>query len=37
MPNKAAQGYHYDKSTETLTPKDVPDAMKRGIGSRFIR
>lgn len=29
MPNKAAQGYHYDKSTETLTPKEVPDAMKK--------
>lgn len=23
------QGYHYDKSTETLTLKEVPDAMKK--------
>ncbi len=29
MPNKAAQGYQNDNSTETLTPKEVPDAMKK--------
>lgn len=29
IPNKAAQGYHYDKATETLTEKDVPEAMKK--------
>lgn len=29
IPNKSAQGYHYDKATETLTEKDVPEAMKK--------
>ena len=29
IPNKAAQGYHYDKDTETLTPKAVPETMKK--------
>ncbi|MBF0751690.1 MULTISPECIES: LTA synthase family protein [unclassified Pasteurella] len=29
MPNKAAQGYFYDKTKETLTEKAVPEAMKK--------
>lgn len=29
IPNKAAQGYYYDKATETLTEKAVPEEMKK--------
>ncbi len=29
IPNKAAQGYFYDKTAETLTEKEVPDTMKK--------
>ncbi|BFU60017.1 MULTISPECIES: LTA synthase family protein [Rodentibacter] len=29
IPNKAAQGYFYNKTTETLTEKEVPEAMKK--------
>ncbi|OOF58153.1 LTA synthase family protein [Rodentibacter myodis] len=29
MPNKVAQGYFYDKATETLIEKNVPEAMKK--------
>ncbi|OOF43889.1 hypothetical protein BKK50_03715 [Rodentibacter rarus] len=29
MPNKAAQGYYYDKTKATLTEKTVPEEMKK--------
>lgn len=29
MPNKTAQGYYYDKATETLTAKSVSEEMKQ--------
>ncbi|OOF38098.1 hypothetical protein BKK47_10220 [Rodentibacter mrazii] len=29
MPNKTAQGYYYDKATETLTVKNVSEEMKK--------
>lgn len=31
MPNKTAQGYYYDKATDTLTAKSVSEEMKKEV------